>query len=277
MKFFAYILGLLAAVVLGVCIWIYYPQYQINQMKKESVSDSPAWASEHEVTYMEYYRSIDKPTIQHLAIGDSIIKGYGANPNENLVESFSVELEEDIKKDVFYQNEGINEMTSSELNELVQQGTYDEQIKTADIITINIGGNDILRLGFEKGFYEAIRSFDTLQKTFDNNLSSITNRIKTLNPDATLLLLELYNPLEQNNEFYDVADKVLPKWNLKLYQLASKLDNAVVIETTAVINSEKPQNLAYDGVHPNALGYNAISEQMLIQFRKDTREPEEQP
>ncbi|OLN22020.1 hypothetical protein BTO30_11870 [Domibacillus antri] len=277
MKVFASILGLLAAVVLGLSIWIYYPQYQINQMKNETASDSPAWASAYEVSYLEYYRSVDKPIIHHLALGDSIIKGYGANPNDNLVKSFSVNLEEDIQKEVFYQNEGINEITSGELNELVQEGAFDEKIKNADIITINIGGNDILRLGFEKGFYEAVKSFDALQTNFDQNLSGIMNRITTLNPEATVLLLELYNPLDKSSEFYSIADTVLPKWNLKLYQMAEKLDHAVVIETTAVINSEKPQNLAFDGVHPSAMGYSAISKQMLSQFREDTRTLSEQP
>jgi lysophospholipase L1-like esterase len=277
MKIFAYLLSFLLAAVLGAAIWIYYPQYQINQVKKEVASELHTFASENQVSYVDYFRSVDKQQIHHLALGDSIIKGFGANPNENLVRSFSTNLEEDIQKEVLYQNEGINEITSEELNELVQKGEFDEQIKKADIVTINIGGNDILHLGFEKGFYEAIRSFDQLQMAFSNNLSSTMNRINELNPDATVLLLELYNPLEQDSEFYSLADKILPKWNLKLYQLADEVDYAVVIETTDVINSEQPQRLSNDGVHPNGLGYEAISDKMITQLKMDTRSLDQQP
>ncbi|OKL37345.1 GDSL-type esterase/lipase family protein [Domibacillus mangrovi] len=271
MKVIGYVLSLIGVGVLGVSIWLYYPQYQIDKVKKETAAVSHTMASEHHISYTEYYRSVDKPILHHLALGDSIIKGFGASSNKNLVKAFSLNLEKDIQKQVIYQNEGINEITSEELNNLVQQGEFDEKIKNADIVTINIGGNDILRLGFEEGFYEAIRSFDRIQTDFVHNLSSTMNRINKLNPNATVLLLELYNPLDQENEFYSLADKILPKWNLKLYQLADEVDYAVVIETTDVINSEQRQYLSYDGVHPNARGYDAIAEQMLIQLKNDTR------
>ncbi len=267
MKAIASILSLIAACMAGIAIWVYYPQYQINQLKDEKHT----LASEQSETYIDYFRDSEKTELRHVALGDSIIKGYGANPKENLVKTFSESLEKDIRKKVLFQNEGINEITSSELNALVQSGKFDRQIQSADIITLNIGGNDILRLGFEEGFYEAIRSFDTLQTEFNGNLSEILNRVHTLNPEATVLLLELYNPLDQKADLYTVADKFLPKWNVKLYQLAEELDYAVVVDTTAVINGEQPQNLSYDGVHPSGLGYSAIAEQMLNELETNTR------
>lgn len=267
MKVIASILSLAAAGVAGIAIWIYYPQYQINQLKE----DRQTLASEQSETYIDYFRSADKPLLRHVALGDSIITGYGANPTENLVKTFSENLEKDIQKDVLFQNEGINEITSGELNELVQSGRFDEQIRSADIITLNVGGNDILRLGFEKGFYEAVRSFDTLQTEFDQNLSDTLTHIHELNPEAAVLLLELYNPLDSNSELYTVADQFLPKWNVKIYQMASELDYAVVVDTTEVINGQKPQNLSDDGVHPSGLGYNAIAEQMINELATKTR------
>lgn len=267
MKVIASILSLLVACVAGAAIWMYYPQYQISQLKEEKHT----LASEQSETYIDFFRSSEKESIRHVALGDSIIKGYGANPTENLVKTFSENLEEDIHKEVLFQNEGINEITSGELNGLVQSGRFDKQIRSADIITLNIGGNDILQLGFKEGFYEAIHSFDSLQKEFNGNLSAILARIHELNPEATVLLLELYNPLDSNSDLYAVADKFLPKWNVKLYQLASELDYAVVVDTTTVINGRKPQNLADDGVHPSGLGYSAIAEQMINQLETKTR------
>lgn len=269
MKVVATILSLVAACLAGIAIWIYYPQYQIEQLKEGNGPHT--LASERKDTYVEYFRKSDKQVLRHVAIGDSIITGFGANPKENLVKTFSENLEASIQKDVQFQNEGINEITSSELNELVQNGEFDEQIKQADIVTINVGGNDILQLGFEEGFYEAVQSFDLLQTEFNENLTDVLDRVHELNPKATVLLLELYNPLDREFELYTLADRFLPKWNVQLYELASKLDYAVVVDTTEVINSEQPQNLSDDGIHPSELGYHAIAEQMLNQLETRTR------
>ncbi|WP_050181671.1 SGNH/GDSL hydrolase family protein [Domibacillus robiginosus] len=267
MKVIATILSVVAVCVAGFAIWVYYPQYQIKQLKE----GPQTLASEQRETYIDYFRESDKPVLRHLAIGDSIITGFGAPPKENLVKSFSESLESSIQKEVQFQNEGINEITSSELNRLVQDGEFDEQIKQADIVTINIGGNDILQLGFQKGFYEAVQSFDSLQTTFNANLADMMERVHSLNPEATVLLLELYNPFHKEFEFYTMADRFLPRWNLQFYELAAKYDYAVVVDTTEVINSETPQNVSDDGVHPSKLGYHAIADQMLVQLQQEVR------
>ncbi|GAA3324377.1 hypothetical protein GCM10020331_052000 [Ectobacillus funiculus] len=91
-----------------------------------------------------------------------------------------------------------------------------------------------------------------------------------LNPKAIVVLLELYNPLEPGSELYSLADQLLPKWNVKLYEAASRFSSSIVIETTKVINGKHLQYLSEDGVHPNALGYDAISKQMLQQFQNQS-------
>lgn len=266
-KGLAAIFGLLAACVAGVAIWLYYPQYQIQQLKEESYT----LASSQQITYLDYFQKSKKQAVHHVALGDSIITGFGSHANQNLVKEFSQNLEQRIGKSVTVENKGINEITSTDLNKLVQSGHFNEEIKKADIVTINIGGNDILQLGFEKGFYEAIRSFDELQANFDRNLSGILTKVHEINPDATILLLELYNPLDPGFELHAAADQFLPKWNVKLYQQVSHLDYAVVISTTKVINSDKPQNVASDGIHPSARGHRAIAKQMMTELETTRR------
>ncbi|OXS78332.1 SGNH/GDSL hydrolase family protein [Domibacillus enclensis] len=267
MKGIAAILSVVAACVAGLAIWMYYPHYQIEQLKQ----GPQTLASEPKDTYVEYFRSNEKQTLKHVAIGDSVITGFGVHPKENLVKTFSENLEASIQKDVQFQNEGINEITSSELNELVQSGRFDKQIMQADIVTLNVGGNDILQLGFEEGFYEAIQSFDSLQSAFNQNLTDIMERVHELNPEATVLLLELYNPLDKDFELYSLADRFLPRWNVQFYELAASHDYAVVVDTTDVINSESPENVSEDGIHPSELGYHAIADQMLSQLQRQTR------
>lgn len=244
--------------------WLYYPQYQVNKMRNKIVEVN---TDPNKISFLNFFRHEKSKQIYHLAIGDSVIHGVGAAQHKDLVYQFSNKLSLQTHKKIQFENEGINGITSGELNTLVQSGRFDEEIKKSDIITINVGGNDILHMVNNGNIYNAIQKFDQLQTNFSNNLSGITARIHQLNPKATLVFLELYNPLSPSDQFYTIADKLLPKWNIKIYEVANHNPSSIVVETTKVINGEKRKNLSTDGVHPNSAGYTAISEQMIYQFK----------
>ncbi|MFB9759937.1 GDSL-type esterase/lipase family protein [Ectobacillus funiculus] len=267
-KFLIFVLVVTSCIALGVAGWFYYPKYQIYKMKNASAPSVEA--EKRSVSYIDYVRQLNKPELKHLALGDSIIRGIGAGENESFVDRFSAMLEQQTNKPVVLQNEGVAGMTSSELNALLQTGKLDESIQKADIITINIGGNDIIHSVKNRNYLQAIQSFDGLQAAFVDNLAQITTKVNELNPKAIVVLLELYNPLEPGSELYSLADQLLPKWNVKLYEAASRFSSSIVIETTKVINGKHLQYLSEDGVHPNALGYDAISKQMLQQFQNQS-------
>jgi lysophospholipase L1-like esterase len=264
MKILKYIISFVLLIGIGIAAWIYYPQYQIQKIKKQAVKVNH---TSTKTSYIEYFRTTEGSQIHHLAIGDSIIRGWGASKNEDIVSQFSRKLEHQTHKEIIFQNNGINGITSGELNKLVQEGKFDEEIKNADIVTLNVGGNDILRVVKKtKDFYSAVKTFEELQSHFSTNLEQIANRISTLNPEVTLVFLELYNPLSVDNKMYTIADKLLPTWNLNIYETANRYPSSVVIETTKVINSKKLQNISQDGVHPSSAGYSAISEEMIDQL-----------
>jgi lysophospholipase L1-like esterase len=269
MRIVKYIIVFVLLIGIGISAYVYYPHYQIQRMKKQAVkgsNDSP------KTSYIEYYRASKGSQIHHLAIGDSIIRGWGAPKNEDLVYQFANKLNLETQKEIIFQNKGINGITSGELNNLVQEGKFDEEIIKADIITVNVGGNDILRVVKKsKDFYSAVKSFEELQSTFSKNLSEIAERISSINPNATLVFLELYNPLPLDNQVYSIADKLLPNWNLRIYEVSNQYPTSVVVETTKVINSKNKQNLSQDGVHPSAAGYLAISEQIIQQLTNQNR------
>ncbi|MBT2644204.1 hypothetical protein J7I80_18315 [Bacillus sp. ISL-41] len=251
--------------VLSFSAWIYYPQYQINKIKQEN---APTVENTNKLTYIDYYKTIPGSTINHLALGDSIIRGYNIPEEENFVSQFSSQLEVETGKQVISNNVGVIGITSDRLNQYVQDGLYDEAIKEADLITVNVGGNDILKLVKKSDIYSALKSFDSLQKDFSQNLAEITTKIGELNPSATIVLLELYNPMPADHQFYSLADKLLPKWNLMIYEAAKGTSSSIVVQTTNVINSDNLEYLSSDGVHPNFSGNTAISTQILQQFQQ---------
>ncbi|ALC89544.1 hypothetical protein AM500_06915 [Bacillus sp. FJAT-18017] len=252
-------------IVLGIAGWLYYPQYQIQQMKKQSLEASK---NESIPTYIDYFSRSDKNSLYHLAIGDSVISGYGVGQNQNLVSEFSTELEMQTGKKVSFQNEGINGINSTELRQLVYSGKYDVYIKKSDIVTVNVGGNDVLRAARKQhDIQSAFKAFDTLQADFSENLKNITSRITEVNPKATIVYLELYNPVNPDMAYYTLAEKLLPKWNINIYKTAKAVPGSIVVETSKVINGENLENLSPDGIHPSQLGYKAIASLIIEQFR----------
>ena len=265
MKIIKFLLLSSLLAVLSFSAWIYYPQYQINKIKQENV---PVAEKTNKLTYIDYYRTIPDNTIHHLAIGDSIIRGYKIPEEETFISQFSSQLGVETGKQVVSHNEGVIGITSERLNQLVKDGVYDDAIKEADLITVNVGGNDILKLVKKSDIYSALKSFDSLQGGFSQNLVEITGKISELNPSATIVLLELYNPMPADHQFYSLADKLLPQWNLMIYQAAKETPSSIVVQTTNVINSNSLEYLSSDGVHPNPSGNTAISSQMLQQFEQ---------
>lgn len=268
MKIIKFLLLSSLLALLSFSAWIYYPQYQINKIKQEH---APNTEKTNKLTYIDYYRTSSESTINHLALGDSIIRGYRIPDEENIISQFSSQLGVETGKQVLSQNEGVIGITSERLNVLVQDGVYDEAIKEADIITVNVGGNDILKLVKKSDIYSALKSFDSLQEVFSQNLAEITSRIQELNPSATIVLMELYNPMPADHQFYSLADKLLPQWNLMIYEAANSTSSSIVVQTTNVINSKNLEYLASDGVHPNLSGNTAISSQMLKQFQQQQK------
>jgi lysophospholipase L1-like esterase len=268
MKILKFLVVFVLIIGLVVAARVYYPQYQILQMKHQTAA---ARANNSKISYLNYFRNSKKTVVYHLAIGDSVIHGVGAPQDENLVDQFSNRLEDQIHKKIQFQNDGMNGITSGELKNVVLKGTFDNEIKKADIITINVGGNDILRLVKDGNVYNALKNFDGIKSAFSKNLMDIRTHIRTINPQATLVFLELYNPLPTSEKVFALADQLLPNWNLQIYQVSAHDPSSIVVETTKVINGEKPTNLSPDGVHPNSAGYTAISEQMIFQFKHQYR------
>ncbi|MCC8080233.1 MAG: S-layer homology domain-containing protein [Oscillospiraceae bacterium] len=77
----------------------------------------------------------------YLALGDSITNGYGLTDAAS--EGFPALLAEQVQADAAV-NEGEDGLTAAELLTRLQNGQYDAEVKSADLITLTIGGNDLM-------------------------------------------------------------------------------------------------------------------------------------
>ncbi len=83
----------------------------------------------------------DEDALTYLALGDSITAGYGLNDVSS--DGFAAKLGASLGAAVVV-NQGVNGQTAAQLLSELNSGAYDDELKKADVISITIGGNDLL-------------------------------------------------------------------------------------------------------------------------------------
>jgi lysophospholipase L1-like esterase len=83
---------------------------------------------------------------------------------------------------------------ASELLARLRTSTYIDEIKKADVITLSIGGNNIMDAGenFFTSLNNAIAEANTIK--FESDYPKIITAIRALNIDARIIVQTLYNP-----------------------------------------------------------------------------------
>ena len=161
----------------------------------------------------------------YVALGDSISAGYGLGENERPFPELLAESKGYALTDLS-SNDG---MTSAKLLDTLAGSKASQAIASADVITITVGGNDLMnalyeyladapgvsmsaediREGLENGTIDAVTLMGLMMQlgdfpaspqasaaltTLGANLSSALEQIKALNPDVTCIIANQYNP-----------------------------------------------------------------------------------
>ncbi|EJS15003.1 hypothetical protein IKS_01662 [Bacillus cereus VDM062] len=216
-----------------------------NERKTEKTS-APSW--------------IDKQTndsFYHLVLGDSLAKGYGSTQG-GFAELASKQLERQIHKPIRVENLGVNGLTTDRLVKKVQSEEVQQKIREANIITINIGANNLFRLNRDVGVIDGIKILNKEKARFETDVKNIVKTVRDQNPNALLILSELYNPLQLDESISSYADMFLDGWNDSVYSISKANQPSIVLPIRKLISNDK-KDLLFDQVHPNDSGYAIIA------------------
>ena len=145
-------------------------------------------------------------TVHYVALGDSIACGYGMeNPEKD---SYVGIVHQHLKEKydcVIVSNLGCNGQKSEELLDILinpendNYRKYRASIKYADIITLSIGSNDLLKLiklklNIEEIVEEGGEKYEKACREFAENFPKIITVIRDINPDVEIYANNVYNP-----------------------------------------------------------------------------------
>ncbi|OYD07693.1 GDSL-type esterase/lipase family protein [Paludifilum halophilum] len=209
----------------------------------------------------------DKEELNYLVLGDSVARGIGSKGPDQGYGSLVVKSLNKERIPLKLVNKGVTGQTSKKLAESITTPDIREKVKSADLISLTIGGNDLIKVALEnQNPVSVLSGFEGIQKGYEQNLTRILHRIRKLNPDAPILMTALYNPISPEEPYYGISHSLLKKWNIQMKQVAHDFPLTHVIDVDQRLRAANGEWLS-DQIHPNNKGYRVIAEGILAEIR----------
>ncbi|WP_052129988.1 GDSL-type esterase/lipase family protein [Ureibacillus sinduriensis] len=212
---------------------------------------------------------LDTTKYYYLALGDSLTKGVG---DEELKSGYTKRLVEKLEqwpeeKEVVLDNRGKRGRRSDQLLGLLKRGHYDDEIKNAELITITIGGNDIMKV-VKKDLFELKRQyFEEELADFEDRYDQILKEIRLKNPHVPIVVIGLYNPFSVITDEITEFESIITEWNESIETTSKQYDNACFVDIQDLFDENA--NLVYhtDFFHPNGYGYTIMTERIMSMIK----------
>ncbi len=225
----------------------------------------------------------------YVAIGDSLTHGYGLADKKN--DRFSTIVTENLNKagDFYVEyNYGVDGLTTDGLLDMLEEGGIG-MISEADLITIDIGANDVLDsmnpiiyATIENGsvtkekYEQALSNYQSSLRSGYENTKAVLEFIKEKNPDCQIVIATIYNPYRyidldiiiegENTALSDFTDSMMQDLNENIKALANEYDCRIADWYTAfamtklnVLNARYDESVVNLDIHPNKEGYNLMA------------------
>lgn len=198
----------------------------------------------------------------YTAVGDSLTFGIGALPGSGFVPLYRRMAEVHLQQFVAYENLGINGLTSEELYNLIMSNPlFRSHLKEANLITISIGGNDLIQVVKSGGRRPDRDELDRALFRCQQNVSGCLKVIRKLKSGSslpyTIRAVGLYNPYHSWGEGAEYVNR----FNRFLFGLGTG-GYFRAADVYSRFEGREQEMLSMDGVHPSGKGHRVIAEQL---------------
>ncbi|WP_238600652.1 GDSL-type esterase/lipase family protein [Metasolibacillus meyeri] len=234
----------------------------VEQPKKESIIEKLS-----DIFQLDWLnrKEIDAQDIQYIALGDSLTDGVG---DEYTRQGYTERLVERLEKwpavaSITLDNRGKRGRRSEQLLQLLEKGHYDKELADANLVTITMGGNDVMKIVKSDIFSLKKEMFDQERANFKNNYEQIIKQIRARNTEVPLILIGFYNPFSIVVDETTPFEEIIVEWNNDIMELALQDEQACFVPVMDLFHTN--ENLVYhtDFFHPNAKGYERMTERIV--------------
>lgn len=216
-------------------------------------------------------KKADNREIYIVALGDSLTRGTGDESGKGYIGYMVDSLRKKTTKPIRVTNLAIKGQRSDGLLKQLGQAEIKRQLKMADIIVMTIGGNDLFQGG--EALKLAPKQIEQAKNAYLHNLDRIFQTIRSVNKDAVVFYIGLYNP------FSDLGDAkktsaIVRRWNFASAETAARYPNIIAVPIFDLFELHVNDYLYSDHFHPNKEGYKRIGERVasLITWTEEDKQ-----
>ncbi len=207
--------------------------------------------------------------LDYVALGDSLAAGM--TPTYSFDKSYTDLIAEKLDGEgvlAEYNNFGVSGYTTEDVLRNINPGdpnnlTRIMAIKDAEIITLDIGANDLLSL------IPVLLADKTQAPAAINgvigNIAQIIGTLKIINPTAKIYIMGYYNAFyafpNLTAEQKESTCYLITQFNSALQQVTNKIPGITYIDTYTAMDKHIGKYLPEANIHPSVFGYKAIAKE----------------
>jgi lysophospholipase L1-like esterase len=199
-----------------------------------------------------------------LSAGDSLTQGVGDSTEQGgYLPYLKTMLEKDkgIQEVDFY-NFGVKGNRTTQLLKRLKSPGMKPILKQSDLVIITIGGNDIMKILKENISDLQVSDFLKEKENYRNHLSQIFNSIYNENPNASIVLVGVYNPFSKWFSEIKEMDQIVSGWNSTGRSVVNQYPNCYFVSIEDLFLDSEENLLYTDNFHPNDKGYELIAKRL---------------
>jgi lysophospholipase L1-like esterase len=228
-------------------------------------------------TYAATSQSQSKPQTQNslVALGDSITFGYNLqDTNQNLVPSKSAfPFLIGQKENLSVSDLGVPGWTTDDLVHALQTPDFIRAVRSASVITLDIGSNDLLHIAASQGLLNATAATSSASLTsaqkqvfvaavtkINKNLETIVSEIQT-QTKSPILFYNLYNPYPDETSIQNITNLFESAVNQDILQISKSTGNISVLNANQAFDHNQMTyvRVPEGDVHPTVLGQQELA------------------
>ncbi|MCP3031009.1 GDSL-type esterase/lipase family protein [Halobacillus sp. A1] len=210
-----------------------------------------------------------------VSIGDSLTQGVGdGTDNGGYVGILEDTINEnDEAADFTIDNFGKRGDRTDQLLDRMESAEMSSAIREADLVLITIGANNVVEV-IENNFTSlSYDHFAPAREEYREELEEILSNVESLNPNASIYLIGLYNPFNQYFDNIPALTQIMNEWNSVSENVVQEHPNASFIPINDVFEENEDELLwEEDHFHPNEKGYKRMAERILENIRNEIQQ-----
>ncbi|CAM4216226.1 SGNH/GDSL hydrolase family protein [Streptococcus penaeicida] len=230
----------------------------------------------------------EKKELSYIAIGDSLTEGVGDSTGQGgFIPLLKKDIEAHYPVTIQIQNYGVSGNTSLQiLKRMRQDRSLQADLKQADLMTLTVGGNDVMAVIRKDLTNLDMSSFDQPMLDYQERLGKIIAIAKKSNKDIHIYVLGIYNPFYLNFPEMTQMQEIVDNWNQKTKETLSQYKNVHFVPINdqlykgidgkeGIVQSEGDKkrilnDVLYSGdhFHPNNIGYQIMSDTVMESIKK---------